>query len=87
MFLQRGNVSRQPGYNKPAYQATRDGIEAKEAHEERGSTKQIYADSSVLIRCYAKCPSFPNYIPYPPPIPQLGLHTAPSTSPTPSRGR
>ena len=34
---------------KPAYQATRDGAEAKDAHQKKGSTEPICAGSSVSL--------------------------------------
>lgn len=34
---------------KPAYQATRDGAEAKEAREKKGSSEPISAGSSVSL--------------------------------------
>lgn len=37
IFYQCGNVSGQQRYMKPAYQATRDGVEGKEAVQDKGS--------------------------------------------------
>ncbi len=85
-FFQHGNYSGQQIYMKPAYQATRDGAEAKEARKKKYSLNgSMLAPLFHFIRCYIKCLcliSIPK-----PSLPLLGLHTAPSTSPTPSRGR
>ena len=48
LFNQRGNVNSRQRYMKPAYQAARDGVEAKEASKENGSTEPIYAGSVSL---------------------------------------